>query len=247
MKKKLSPSRAAAYTAVMCALLIGGQYVFSFVAGVEIVTVLLISFSYVFGASRGAVCALAFSLLRCIIFPFSPSALILYVVYYPALAGIFGGLGHVKDGAFKSLPAYLAVSLVLLGICAVCACLYAFDVIKVSRVYKLTLQILLWVIFSLCLVGLIVFNVLYRIKGTEKLLKLIALTATAAVCTVMFTLLDDLITPLFYGYSRETALAYFYTSVTAMLPQTICTIVTVSTLFMPLTAVLNSPFKAYFP
>ena len=49
---------------LMTALLLGGQYVLAWASGVEVVTVLLLSFSYVFGVKRGCTVATAFSLLR---------------------------------------------------------------------------------------------------------------------------------------------------------------------------------------
>lgn len=249
-RKKMPPSKEIAYVAVTCALLIGGQYVFSFVAGVEIVTLSLVCFSYSFGMRRGAICALAFSLLRCFIFGFSPTALILYLIYYPLLTLIFGAIGHIKESAFEKFPYYFALILnvLLLGIACVCALCYGLDLIKISRIYKVTIYALLWVIFALCICLAIAFDCLFIAKkvfkkNTEKLLMLITLTSIAAVCTICFTLLDDIITPLFWGYSKSVALAYFYSSFTAMLPQTICTIVTVSTLFLPLTAVFNRVIK----
>ena len=235
---KISPSKEIAYIAVMCALLIGGQYIFSFVVGVEIVTLLLICFSYVFGVRCGVICAAAFSLLRCLIYGFYPAVLILYLIYYPLLCAIFGGLGKVKN--FKSVYAVVAINALLICICAGCAACYFSDLIKVSRVYKITVHVLLWVIFALCAALLIVYNYFFITrKNCTDALKLITVASAAAVCTVLFTLLDDIITPLFFGYSRLTALAYFYASFTAMLPQVVCTIVTVSALFLPLTATLR--------
>ena len=76
----MPPSKEIAYTALACALLIGGQYVFSFVAGVEIVTLLLICFSFVFGVRNGVICAVAFSVLRCLLYGFYPTAIILYLI-----------------------------------------------------------------------------------------------------------------------------------------------------------------------
>ena len=241
--KKIPPAKEAAYIALTCALLIGGQYVFSFVVGVEIVTLILVSFSCSFGARRGIICALAFSLLRCIIFPFSPTALILYIIYYPALAAVFGGLGHIKKDGWAGTPVAVAVNLLLIAVCTACALCYALDLIKISRIYKVTIEVLLWVVFSLSALGCILFNILFILnkagRNTAELLRIISLTSVAAVCTVCFTLLDDIITPLFYGYPPETALAYFYASFTAMLPQTVCTIVTVSTLFLPVTRLIE--------
>ena len=55
---------------VFTALLIGGQLVFSAVAGIEIVTVLLLTFAYKYGIVQSMFVANAFSLLRCFIFGF---------------------------------------------------------------------------------------------------------------------------------------------------------------------------------
>lgn len=245
-RKKLPPSKEIAYAAVACALLIGGQYVFSFVAGVEIVTLVLICFSFTFGIKPGVICATAFSLLRCLVLGFYPTAIILYLIYYPLLALIFGGLGHIKESTFEKFPWYFAVTVNVLLVCIAvsCAVCCGLDLIKVSSVYAVTVYVLAWVIFALCAGLLIAFDCLLIAKkvfkkNTETPLKLITFASIAAVCTVCFTLLDDIITPLFWGYSRLTALAYFYSSFTAMLPQTVCTIVTVTTLFLPLTSVLR--------
>ena len=244
--KKIPPSKQIAYIAVMCALLIAGQYVFSFVVGVEIVTLLLICFASVFGVRSGVICAVAFSLLRCLIYGFSPTAVILYLVYYPSLAAVFGGLGHIKNSTFQNCPAALiaCVNLLLCLVMAACALAYGFNVVKVSKLWQTTAYVLIWVIFGLCLAELIAFNTLVvanRVfkKDTGQLLKLFTFASVAAVCTVCFTLLDDVITPLVLGSTRLTALTYFYTSFTAMLPQTVCTIVTVLTLYLPLCAALK--------
>lgn len=225
----------------MCALLIGGQYVFSFVVGVEIVTLLLVCFSCVFGVRRGVLCAVAFSLLRCFIFGFYPSVIVLYLIYYSMLAAVFGGLGHIEGGVFEKSPAWLVilVNLILIGIGAACVFSFALNLIKVSKIYKPAINIMLWVIFGLFTASFVAFNALLIAKkmgkGSASLLRLISFTAIAAVCTIIFTLLDDVITPLFFGYTRISTMAYFYSSFTAMLPQTICTVVTVGTFFIPLT------------
>ncbi len=58
-----------------------------------------------------------------------------------------------------------------------------------------------------------------------------ALIGVAVLLTIFFTLLDDVITPLFYGFSKDAALSYAYASLTACIPQTICVAVTVFLLF----------------
>ena len=161
-RTKIPPSKRIAYIAVMCALLIAAQYVFSFVVGVEIVTVLLVCFASVCGVRSGVICAVAFSLLRCLVYGFSPAAVILYLIYYPLLAAVSGGLGHIKDETFKSCPAALVicVNLLLCILMAACALVYGFDVIKVSKLWQTTAYVLIWVIFGLCFAELVAFNAL---------------------------------------------------------------------------------------
>ena len=242
-QKKLSLSKEIAYIAVTCALLLGGQFVFSFVVGVEIVTLILVSFSFVFGARRGVICAVCFSLLRCMLYGFYPTAVLLYLIYYPLLALVFGLLGKCR-----SLSAPLCaviVNTVLIAISLTCAFCYFADIIKVAKVYKVTINILLWVIFSLCTALCIIYDSIYfsENKAKDEILKVILIASIGAVMTALFTLIDDIITPMFFGYSPLTALAYFYSSFTAMIPQVICTVVSVCTLFLPLTAVFQKVFK----
>jgi hypothetical protein len=248
--KKLTPSKKIAYSAVMCALLIAGQFAFSFVSGVEVVTLLLLSFAFCFGVQCGMFTAVAFSLLRCFIWGFYPAVIVLYLIYYPILALIFGLLGKISDDVYTNAPAWLfaVVNVILLAVAAACFSLAVFDVISISRLYKRTIKILLWVIFGLCIALAIAFDITFflvkagKIKS-ENALKVFLVTTLAAVCTICFTLLDDVISPLFLGMDINSALAYFYASFLAMLPQTICTIVSVSLLFLPLTKVFNRLIK----
>ena len=77
------------------------------------------------------------------------------------------------------------------------------------------------------------------LTGKNALVKTVIVVASAVVFTVMFTLLDDVITPIMYGFSENAAKVYFYQSLAAVIPQTICTAVTVSLLFHPLTKVIQ--------
>ena len=164
-------AKEIAFIAVFCALLIGGQFLFSFLPGVEVVTALLVCYSYVFGRVRGGIVAVAFSLLRQLVFGFFPSVLLLYLVYYPLLAFVFGSLGK-----------------------------------KGRRIW------------------------------------------TVIVCALffstLFTGLDNLITPLWYGYSKKAALAYMVASLPVMGMQMLCSGVTVGVLFVPLTKAFLSAAKS---
>ena len=163
-------SKECAYLAVFAALLIAAQICLAFLPGVEIVTALFIVYSFVFGVRRGVLAAVAFSLLRQLIFGFFPTVLILYLVYYPLLALLFGFLG--------------------------------------GRV-KQPVRSLWW------------------------------LTVIACLCSIMFILLDDVITPLWFAYTKDAAKAYFVASLSVMLPQVACTAVTVALLFLPLERVFH--------
>lgn len=154
-------AKEIALVSVFTALLIGGQFVLSGLSGIEVVTVLLLSFSYYFGVRRGLFVANAFSFLRCFLFGFFPTVLILYFVYYNFFVAVFGFLGF-----------------------------------QFKRKWNAKIHVLLLI--------------------------------TACVMTVLFTGLDNIITPLFYGFSSEAAKAYAVASLTAVIPQVVCTLLTVS-------------------
>ena len=162
----------AAVVAVFTALLLAAQYALWFVKGVELVTVLLLVFSYRFGVRCGVLSAVAFSLLRCLLFGFFPNVVLLYLLYYPLFAACFGLLG----------------------------------------------------------------NALHRRTGVRVQM---LLTVLAVLLTALFTLLDDALTPLLYGYTKEAALAYFLASLPTMAVQTVCAAVTVLLLFRPLLFILK--------
>lgn len=78
-----------------------------------------------------------------------------------------------------------------------------------------------------------------RISGRISLPKLCVIVASAMVFTVLFTMLDNVITPLIFAFHKNAAAVYFAQSLYALVPQTICTMATVSILFVPLTKILQ--------
>lgn len=78
-----------------------------------------------------------------------------------------------------------------------------------------------------------------RLTGKNALPETAIVVAFAVVFTAMFTLLDDVITPVIYGFNENAMKVYFYQSLTAVIPQTICAAVTVSICFHPLTKVIK--------
>ena len=106
MKTFLSSAKEVAQIAVMVALLLGGQLALSSVGGVEVVTILLLAYCYVFGWQRGTIVALAFVLLRNFVFGLHLPALVLYAIYYPSFALFWGSIGK----KIKSVWALVAVA-----------------------------------------------------------------------------------------------------------------------------------------
>ena len=157
--------KECAYLAVFVALVIASQLVLAAVPGVEVVTVLFISYAFAFGVRRGEIAATAFSLLRQLIFGFSPTVLILYLIYFNGLAALFGWFGNLV---------------------------------------KKPLSALWWIVVTACL------------------------------CSLCFTMIDNLLTPLWYGFSQRATRAYFNASLPLMIPQVVCTALSVSVLFLPL-------------
>ena len=83
-KKAGNAAKVIAVTAVYAALMIGVQFILSFAAGVELVSLLIIVYSAAFGVRRGSAVALVFVLLRGLIFPYtSLNILIISVVHVP--------------------------------------------------------------------------------------------------------------------------------------------------------------------
>lgn len=87
-------------TAMYSALMIGVQLALSPVLGIELVTFMLAVFSVAFGVKRGITVAVTFSVLRCLIFGFFPAVVVLYLIYYPLFATVFGLMKKVKRGAY---------------------------------------------------------------------------------------------------------------------------------------------------
>ena len=157
---------------VFTALLIGGQFALSSISGIEIVTVLLLSFVYKYGIKQGLFVANAFSLLRCFIFGFMPNVLVLYLIYYNIFVIAFGSIGN-------------------------------------------------------------------GFKHTYSVKKHIILIFIAIMFTALFTITDNILTPLMYGFTYKATKAYFIASLYTMIPHILCTLATVLLLFPALIKILR--------
>jgi hypothetical protein len=107
-------TRDLVIVAMCAAMLIGAQLVLSGVAGVEIVTPLLLCFAYSLGALRGCTIATLFSLLRCFVFGFHINVLILYLIYFNAFALFFGWFGKIKINLSKVVLTIIVVIFAIL-------------------------------------------------------------------------------------------------------------------------------------
>lgn len=224
-------AKKIAACAVMTALLLAVQFALSFVSGVELVSVLLLCFCYTFGVYCGLLTATVFSLIRCLLFGFMPNVVILYLIYYNLFALIFGVLGKHR------LPPWVCP--VLLSLLAVTTGYFAFTGIPISILYQRKVSIMLWILFGILVALIIFYIVLLCANRSDKGKEIAGVTALAAFCTVLFTLLDDIISPLIMGYTFDTAIAYFYTGFLAMLPQTICVTLSVFLLFYPIRSLFS--------
>lgn len=243
---QLSAAKKIAVCAMTAAILIAVQAVFGLVSGIEVVTALLLSFSAYFGAVCGMISAVAFSLLRCFIWGFYPSVIVLYLIYYPLFALLCGILGRVSDEKIESVFACACINVAVGAVGGGAAVAAALNLIKISRLYAATLNALLWVLAGVCAAFIITFDGIYAAvklkKAAAKTLRVFTFAAAAVLSTVCFTLLDDVITPLMSGMGRIAALGYFYTSFLAMLPQTVCAAVSVLVLYPPITFALTKAF-----
>lgn len=159
-------TKECAYFAVFLAILFAVQFAFSSVVGIELISVLFITYAYVFGIRRSIFVSVVYSLARCLLYGFFPQVLVLYVVHFSLLCLIFGAMGKSKAGLVKC------------------------------------------VIISI-------------------------------IATVGFTLLDDVITPLFYQFSLAVFKTYFIASLLPMLIHCACVGASVAVLFKPLTKAFN--------
>lgn len=109
-----------------------------------------------------------------------------------------------------------------------------------ATVFSLLRQMIFGIYPTVLVVYLVYFNMLTLcFGGLGKIVKnplkwLIVIVFTACVCTACFTLIDNIITPLWLGYDKRSITLYFKASLPFMIPQVICTAVSVAVLFLPL-------------
>lgn len=176
-KRTVHSAKECAFLAVFVALVIAVQLCLAAIPGVELVTVLFLAYAYVMGAKRGIIAATVFTILRQLLFGFTPVVFCLYIVYFNSFTLLFGLLGKKWKNNVRALP-YLVV--------------------------------------------------------------------LACVCTACFTLLDNLLTPLWYAFTKRAFKVYFLASLSVMLPQILCTAISVFVLFIPLQKVFTQAKRSLY-
>lgn len=110
-----------------------------------------------------------------------------------------------------------------------------------ATVFSLLRQLVFGFFPTVLILYLVYYNILtvaFGALGRRRLCawKILPLfVALACTCTVLFTILDNVITPLWYGYSAKAAKAYFYASLPVLGAHAVSTGVSVAVLFLPLT------------
>ena len=114
-----------------------------------------------------------------------------------------------------------------------------------ATVFAILRQFVFGIVPTVLVLYLIYFNLLAcvfgllggKVQPTVK--NLVWLTLVACVCTMTFTMLDNILTPLWYGYTMSAMKVYFHASLPFMIPQILCTAVSVGVLFLPLTRIFK--------
>jgi len=118
--RAVSASKNIALIAVLAAMVVGGKFALQMIPNVEIVTLLLMLFTFVFGLVRGLSVALIFCLLDMVLYPFSVDVAVAYFNYWPflvAITWILNNVGlkkEVKKGRSEYINAFVAAGCTVL-------------------------------------------------------------------------------------------------------------------------------------
>lgn len=84
------------------------------------------------------------------------------------------------------------------------------------------------------LLALVIWLASKALKSQTKIKDIIIVTAIAVVMTVLFTMIDNVLSLVMYGLSQNAFKVYVQASLLTMVPQMICVAITVPLLFVPL-------------
>ena len=161
-----------------------------------------------------------------------------------ALIGIYTAL---LIGAQFVLSAISGVEVVTVLFLSFCFCFGIVRGMIVANAFSL-LRCFLFGFFPTVLILYLVYYNIFAVvsgllgklfKGEVGIREMVVTVFTSIVMTAFFTALDDIITPLYYGFDLKTAKAYALASLSAMVPQIICVVITVAILFPVLVKVFR--------
>lgn len=161
-----------------------------------------------------------------------------------ALIGIYTALLIGAQFALSAISGVEVVTVLFLSFC------FCFGIVR-GMIVANAFSLLRCFIFGFFPTVLILYLIYYNIfavvfgllgkwrKRRVGVLEVVLTVFTAIIMTAFFTALDDIITPLYYGFGFEAAKAYALASLVAMVPQIICVIITVAILFPVLVKVFG--------
>ncbi len=156
-----------------------------------------------------------------------------------ALIGLYTAL---LIGGQVALSSISGVEIVTLLFASFCFYFGAIHGVLLGNIFSLLRCLVFGFFPNVLILYLIYYNLFAVVMGLigkamnrEVNLKKTLLVIFITLCfTALFTLLDNVITPLYYAYNFESAKAYAMASLFALIPQEICTLITMGTLFIPL-------------
>ena len=214
--KGLYTAKHIAVIAMTVALLIGGQFALSFEAGVEVVSLILCVFCVTFGIRDGVVAAVAFSFLRCFVFGFYPTVIVLYMIYYPIFAFVLALYGKYLNSVFygKRGTACNSVKENNAGKSSCDGVLSDGDLNENNSDKKSK-------------------SSPNRKGNGKKVFAVVVLVIICAALTASFTMIDNVITPLMLGFGENSARAYFFSSLPTLATHCTCVTISLAALFYP--------------
>ncbi len=159
-----------------------------------------------------------------------------------AYLAVFVALVIAAQLALSALPSVELVTVLF------CAYAFAFGIrrgLAAATAFSLLRQLLFGFYPTVLLLYLTYYNFLALVfavlgKKIKKPLRFLPLLIVCAcACTVVFTMTDNLLTPLWYGYSARAARAYFLASLPFLGTQLISVSLSVGVLFFPLYRVFS--------
>lgn len=162
-----------------------------------------------------------------------------------ALIGIYTALLIGAQFALSAISGVEVVTVLFLSFC------FCFGVVRgmiVANAFSLLRCFIFGFFPTVLILYLIYYNIFAvvfgllgkRLKGEIGVKEIIITVFTAIFMTAFFNALDDVITPLYYGFDSEAAKAYAIASLAAMIPQIICVTITVAIQFPVLVKVFRN-------